>query len=792
MKLTAKQLRYRVNPKTLTYTHSSEPSEIGGILGQPRASQALEFGLAIDKPGYNIYVGGEDRTSRIRNVLKYLDNIAGQQETPPDWIYVNNFDNPMTPRIFSLPPRQGIQFKHHIDLLISALLNTFPACFDNPGYQQNKNILQSGFEKTYEEAITTVKQAAYKMNIAMYNDIGTVTFTPIIDGKALDEDQFASLNQAQMNTFNQQVTELETLLNEALLELPIWQRDLNENLRKLRENTITQALKPILHPLRQAYQSHTAVSLFLAQINKHLPRVIEEHLADNDASSNHQDLQKRKILEGFYHPNILTSAIVSGAPVIMESNPNHQNLFGRVSYGSDEANSAFQQITPGTLHRANGGYLILEIDKLLTGDYTWAGLKRMLRDELIYSEPPPGEIQVGGASPLRPEPIPLSLKIILIGSREIYYRLVEIDRDFNELFRVLVDFEGYFDSSAETVKQFCELLHTRAQEVEIASITQNAAARLIEHAHRIAEHQQRLTAQLDAIVDVAVEADFIRSKRRDKHIDLIHINEAIHARRHRNARLRDQLLKDIIEQTVVISSEGKAVGQINGLSVLQVGDSLFGCPTRITATVHPGHRGVIDIEREAELGRAVHTKGVMILTGYLCSYYTQELPLAISAHIAMEQTYGYIDGDSASLAEFCALLSALVGTPLRQDLAITGSINQRGEIQAVGGINEKVECFFDLCKARGLTGTQGVLLPHSNSNNLMLSERVVTAVQENKFSVFTVTTVNEALELLTGETAGEPDEHSNFPQGTLNHKVVTRLNTFARLTRSIQDTNHSQ
>ena len=786
MKLTPDQLRSRVSPEVLGFETTRELPEFSGILGQPRATKALDFGLSIDQPGYNIYVAGDTGTGRIRYVLDYLQPTVGQKETPPDWLYVNNFDNPLEPRVISLPPKQGSLLRRDIDHLIDALLDTFPATFDNPSYQQGKTALQARFDQIYDEAIAAVKREAASRQIAMFHEEGSVTFTPIVDGKVLDDAQFASLSEEEMDRFRVQVEVLEALLNEGLLELPQWQRDLNDQLRQLRENTIRQALKPLLQPLRQSYQGNAAVTLFLAQIVNHLPRVIEEHFGDQRRDTGESPSQQRKILESYYRPNLLTSAINNGAPIVLESNPNYQNLFGRVSYGSEDAGPAYQQITPGALHRANGGYLILDIEKLLSTDQTWSALKRMLRDRCIHPEPPPGEIQISGTTPLRPESIPLNVKVVLIGPREIYYTLDQLDRDFNELFRVLVDFEGRFDSDADTLNRFADLLHSRAGEANIAELSARAVARLAEHSHRLADHQQRLSARIDAIMEVAVEADFARQRDTAEFIEVSHIDNAISAQRHRNARLRDRLLEEILDGTVVISTDGVAKGQINGLSLIQVGDMAFGCPTRITATVHPGSRGVVDIEREAELGQSVHSKGVMILTGYLCSFYTQEVPLAMSAHIAMEQSYGYIDGDSASLAELCALLSALVGQPLRQDLAVTGSINQRGEIQAVGGVNEKIECFFDLCVARGLTGEQGVVIPSSNQKNLMLSERVVDAVKNHKFSVHTVTTVNEALALLTGKEPGNTNSKGQFPKGTLNDRIVKRLEHFAKITQSIK------
>lgn len=785
MKLSPQQLRRCVSPESLGFDTTEELGEFAGILGQPRATKALDFGLAIDKPGYNIFLTGDTGTGRLRYVLDYLEPDVGRKETPPDWLYVNNFDNPLEPRAISMPPKQGAQLRRDIEQMLDSLMDLFPATFDNPSFQQRKTALQKEFDQIYDAAIDRVRSAAAQRQIAMFQEEGSVSFAPVIDGKVVDDAMFASLDTETLVEFRARVEGLEELLNEALLELPQWQRDVNDRMRQLREATIRQALKPVLQPLRQKYQGNPAVSLYLAQIGSHLPRVIEEHFVE-PKQQGEAPLQQRKLLESYYTPNLLSTAMKSGAPIVLESNPSYQNLFGRVSYGSEDSGPAYQQITPGSLHRANGGYLIVDIEKLLMNEGTWPAIKRMLRDGCIYQESPGGEIQISGVTPLRPEPIPLKIKVILLGPREVYYTLDHLDRDFNELFRVLVDFESYFHSDELTLKQFGHLLHRRAREANIAELSAAAVARLAEFAYRMAEHQQRLSARIDAIVDIAVEADFERQSEQGDLIDVSHIRRAIKARSYRNSRLRDQMLEQVLDGTMVISSEGTAVGQVNGLSLFQVGDMAFGCPSRITAAVSPGHRGVVDIEREAELGQSVHSKGVMILTGYLSSFYASEFPLAISAHIAMEQSYGTIDGDSASLAELCALVSALVNEPLRQDFAITGSINQRGEIQAVGGVNEKIESFFDVCEARGLSGSQGVILPATNQNNLMLRNHIIEAVEAGQFAIHTVATANDALALLTGNEPGRRNESGQFDPGTLNYRIGERLRHFARLTQSVE------
>lgn len=784
MKLTARQVTHSISPQQLSIDVPKGSGNSNLIPGQPRATRALEQGIYINQPGYNLYLAATPGTGRIRYVMTYLEPLAARRITPQDWLYVNNFDNPAEPRAIDMPPEQGISLIRSIDSLIDALLATFPTVFENPSYLQKKSGLQKVFDQTYDQAVEIIERAAAARKIAVYRENGTITFTPLIDGQAADEAVFAQLTDSQREQFRQHVEELENLLNDSLLELPQWQRDFNNNLRELRTSTIRQSLKPLFENLQQKYQGLTGVQIYLAQVNKHLPRLIEEHLCESVAGQQESSANKRSLLEDCYLPVLISrSGANVGAPIVQESNPSYANLFGRINYSVEQGNlnANYRQIIAGAMHRANGGYLILEIEKVLRDPLAWDALKRSLRDGKIYIEPVASELQIGMPQQIKPESIPLDIKVILIGPREIYYGLERYDHDFDELFRVLVDFNSEIECSPDNLRQFSFVLQHRAAEAGIAELTTAALCRLTEYACRVAENQNKFTAAIDHIMEVAVEANHYLEGSRAKEINDEHIELAISNRAERNARLYEQVKEHILEGITVISTSGIAVGQVNGLSVIQVGESNFGCPVRITATVHPGKLGVVDIEREVELGQAVHSKGVMLLAGYLCGRYCREFPLAISAHLAMEQSYGYVDGDSASLAELCALLSALTSAPLRQDLAITGSVNQRGEVQAVGGINEKIEGFFDICQARQLSGLQGVIIPASNRSNLMLSRQVLTAVENDNFAIYTVNTVDEALTLLTGNEVGRENAKGNFPAGSLNHQVVKRLKQFAKL-----------
>ncbi|RFQ27754.1 Lon protease family protein, partial [Pseudomonas sp. ATCC 13867] len=469
--------------------------------------------------------------------------------------------------------------------------------------------------------------------------------------------------------------------------------------------------------------------------------------------------------------------------VIFESHPTYDNLFGRIEYASDQGAlyTSYRQLRSGALHRANGGFLVLEAEKLLSEPFVWDALKRALHSRQLKMESPLAELGRLAAMSLTPQVIPLNIKVIIIGSRQIYYTLQDLDPDFQEMFRVLVDFDEDIPLGEDSLEQFAQLLKTRTSEEGLAPLSSAAVARLATYSARLAEHQGRLSARISDLFQLVSEADFIRQLASEEMTDLGHIERALKAKETRTGRVSGRILDDMLAGIILIDTEGAAVGKCNGLTVLEVGDSAFGVPARISATVYPGGSGIVDIEREVSLGQPIHSKGVMILTGYLGSRYAQEFPLEISASIALEQSYGYVDGDSASLGEVCTLISALSRTPLRQCFAITGSINQFGEVQAVGGVNEKIEGFFRLCEARGLTGEQGVIIPRSNVSTLMLDERVLQAVRNGQFHIYAVRQADEALSLLVGQPAGAPDAKGNFPKGSVNARVVERLKEISEL-----------
>jgi len=754
------------------------------VLGQARARSALEFGVAMPNFGYNIFVMGEPGLGRLSMISDYLDGLAKTLPSPPSYAYVDNFANSREPMAIELPAGQGHDFGKAIDQLLEDLLAMFPAVFESPMYQQKKNALERQFNQAYNNALDLVDKRAQGLNVALFRENENFTFAPIHDNKVVTDEEFAGLSQAEREIFHNHVEQMEEFLGEVLLELPQWRRNTAEKIRQLDNDTINQAIGPLFAELNRHYQAVDDAVTYLESLQRHLIGVVSDLLMPGRAMENQSLSDKKTSLAEQYLPNLLVdNHPENGAPIIYEAHPTYQNLFGRIEYINDQGAlvTSYRRICAGSLHKANGGYLILDAEKLLNYPFVWEGLKRALKSGCIEIESLHSELGINTIT-LKPEVIPLKVKVILLGPPEIYYLLEELDSEFNEMFKVLADFDQFITRNETTTRQFVQLMRAQADNLGARPLTRQALEVLVEYSCRLAENQNQFSARINDVLELVGEAHLFCRQQGDSYMDCTHINQALSAREYRNGRLPQDLLNDMLDGTILIDTEGEAVGKINGLTVMEVGGSSFGSPVRITTTVSPGARGIIDIEREAELGQSIHSKGVMILTGYLGHFYAQQFPLAISASIAIEQSYGLIDGDSASLAELCCLISALTHTPIKQSLAVTGSINQYGEVQAIGGVNEKIEGFFKLCQARGLNGEQGVIIPAANRRHLMLKQEVVDAVAAGMFAVYAVTKVNQALELLTGQTAGELDIKGSYPEGSINAKAIARLKEISGMT----------
>jgi lon-related putative ATP-dependent protease len=775
---------------------------VGGgsaLIGQTRAKEALSFGLGVHATGYNLYVMGEQATGRYTLVHSFIKEQADKQTTPNDWCYLNNFDDERQPIALQLPTNQSKAFVKDIENLIDEIMDTFPAVFENPSYQRKKAAIIRKNELRYDKAIDDVEKEALSQGVALIESAGSISFSPIIDGKPLTDAEFAQHSDEQRQHYYDLIDGLESSLSEALIEVPLWQRESAELQRKLKQETAEQGIRGLLKELEHKHAGDIAILKHLRQLKPHLIDTVTELLSSSSHSHSSKterseekqdDYDKRLILVDTYVPNVLVShATDAGAPIVYEPNPSHQNLFGKIEYTSVQGSvyTNYRMITPGALHKANGGYILLDADKLLDQPFVWESLKLALKFGQLKMELPQQDLGMSNSITQTPQAIPLDVKVVLLGSRDLYYTLQDYDDEFKELFRVLVDFDHEIPLNQKNLNDFVARANAHAQEVGLVSISQSATAKLVEHSLRLAEHQSKMSARFADVIELINEANYFCQQDKLQVLEVQHIDAALSAKKRRTGRVSEALLEDIKEGHVLIDTSGEAVGQVNGLTVLEVGDIAFGTPARITATVYVGSNGVVDIEREVELGQSIHSKGVMLLTGYLGHKYAQYFPLTLSANIALEQSYGYIDGDSASLGELIALISALTELPVEQGIAVTGSINQYGEVQAVGGVNEKIEGYFSLCKQRGLNGKQGVLIPKSNALNLMLEQDIVDAVSQGLFHIYAVASVDETISVLMCREAGALNIKGRYPKKSVHYMAVNRLYNIANIVNGGSD-----
>ncbi|PIE25150.1 MAG: ATP-dependent protease [Neptuniibacter caesariensis] len=777
-RLSQEQLYRSCDPELLPFKTTSTLKPFSGFFGQERAIEAMDFGIGMRRPGYNLFLMGNPHTGRFSFAMDNLKSVAKKEKTPGDWVYLNNLKDNRNPLAISFPAGKALQFKKDIKHIIESALTEMPAAFESPSYQRKKGKIERELNRYYDQAIEGVEREAREHSIAVYRDAGSIGFTPVADGQAMDEAVFSQLPEAARDGFTKAISNLEDKLNEALAELPLWRREAAEKLKNLDRDTARQAISPLFQPIKDKYANIASAADYLSAMETSLVKNCGEIVGEEKLLEPVTDATRRSYMESNYGVNLLVdNEKVKGAPVVYEAHPSYENLFGRVEYTSEMGalSTSYKLIRTGALHRANGGYLVLEAEKLLEQPFVYGALKRALKSHEIRIESPVSEYTGISTITLTPQAVPLSVKVVLIGARNIYYLLQELDHDFEKMFRVVVDFDEDVKRTPQAIRSYARLMKTLAEEEGLAPLTRRAVARLVEHSSRQAEDQELLSAHIGELVDLLCEADFKRIQEEDELINADHVEMALSAKERRTSRMSEKIAEGILNETVLIDTEGEAVGKANGLTVLQVGDVAFGTPARITATVHPGNRGIVDIEREVTLGQPIHSKGVLILSGFLGHQYAQDFSLSISASIALEQSYGYVDGDSASLAEVCTLLSALTHIPISQNFATTGSINQYGEVQAIGGVNEKIEGFFNLCKTRGLSGSQGVIIPKANVRNLMLKDEVVAAVKRGDFAVFAVSHVDQCLEILMQRKAGKRKEDGSFTQRSINAQVVKRL-----------------
>jgi lon-related putative ATP-dependent protease len=784
------------DPADFKFETSKELEDLAGTVGQPRAVAAVEFAAGIARDGYNIFALGVPGTGKHSLVRHYLERHAAARPVPPDLCYVHNFDDPSEPRLLELPAARGADFRRDMTTLAERLQTGLTAAFESEEYQNRRQVIEEEFKERPREELGDIEKRAKDEGLVLLRSPVGMAFAPLRNGEVMSGEEFRNLPQEEQQAIEAKVESFQEEAQQALRQMPSWERERQERVDQLEREVTENAIANLLDELRRKYHDVPEVLDHLqavrADVVERARELVEPESPSGAAAAAAMGMdasqgQPRGGPLFRYHVNLIVdNRGVSGAPVVYEDNPTYDNLVGRIEHSAQfgALTTDFNHIKAGALHRANGGYLMVDAHKLLRVPYAWDALKRALQARRLRIEPLGQSLSLLNTVSLQPEPLELKVQVVLLGEPMLYYMLCAHDPDFEELFKVASDFAELMDATGDNITAYLRLLAMLARSDGLKPFDRAAMARLLEHSTRLAGDRDKLTARVGLVHDVLREADYWAGTAGAGVVGAEHVEQAIDAQIHRADRLRERIHEQIEQGTIMIDVAGAKVGQINGLAVISLGNFGFGRPHRLTARVRIGSGNVVDIEREVELGGPLHSKGVLILAAYLGAHYASDFPLSLSASLVFEQSYSGVDGDSASAAELFALLSAIASVPIRQDVAVTGSVNQHGEIQAIGGVNEKIEGFFDVCMARGLSGEQGVMIPATNVRHLMLRRDVVEAVTAGRFHVYPIATVDEGIELLTGRETAQRDETGRYPEGSLNHLVEQRLREYAEQKRA--------
>jgi lon-related putative ATP-dependent protease len=795
--LTPDNLYRKCDPQTLGFKTTSEVDQEIHIVGQERLSGAIDFGMNITHPGYNIFVIGPAGMGKRKIVQDFFKKKAKSDPTPMDWIYVHNFNHPDQPHAIELPPGLGIEYQQDIDNLIEEMQTALSAAFESEEYQNRRQTIFESFKEKQAQLFSELQEKAHQHGLAMIKTPSGIAFAPKDDEGVLSPEEVNNLTDEARAGIMIAIEKLQGDLQKILQQVPLWQREAKQEIKDLNKEMANFAIGGLINELIEKYQPHKKIIEHIEQIQEQIVENADDFLPNDgqDASNFIEALTQQRDrsatrLDRFKVNVVIDNRNHEGAPVIYENNPTFPNLIGRVDHFAHMGTlmTDFRMIKPGALHKANGGYLVLDCRKILSQPYAWEGLKRALQSKEIEIEAIGQALSLISTVSLKPEPIPLSVKIALVGDRLLYYLLIQYDPEFSELFKVEADFATEIEWDETHQDLYAKLIATIINRESVKPFVNETVARLIEESARQASDSERLNTRLQDLSELIIESDYWAKKANREFVTEQDVQRAIDEKIRRADRVREKLQESILRDINLIATKGERIGQINGLSVYTLGSFMFGKPTRITAQVSLGKGQVIDIEREVDMGGPIHSKGVLILAGYLKGRYAQNVPLSLSASLVFEQSYTGVDGDSASSTELYALLSAIAEVPLKQGIAVTGSINQYGEVQAIGGVNQKIEGFFDICQQRGLSGDQGVLIPKANIKHLMLRKDVISAVGAGQFHIYPVEHVDQGMEILTGIDAGDKQADGTYPEHTINGMVKERLENMAkRLARFAKD-----
>jgi lon-related putative ATP-dependent protease len=754
------------------------------IIGQERAVRALKFGLGIKDHGFNMYVAGYPGTGRKTAVKNFVEAQAKVQPVPPDWCYVNNFANPYEPKAIKLPAGKGKEFRDDMKNFVENIRNALPKAFESEDYVAKREATIKGLEDHRKQLIEELNEKAQREGFVIQATPVGLLLIPVLDGKPLSEEEMLALPQKMKDKLQEKRDKLETEFRNTMRQLIDMERKIHEALKKLNKEVALYAIGNQVESLMEKYKDTPEATAYLKDVENEILDSLQQFVKRGEPQQQlpfPMPWMKEEPFKKYEVNVVIDNSDTKGAPVIVETNPTYHNLLGRTEKEAQfgALTTDFSMIRAGAIHKANGGYLIIPVEELLRNPFSYDGLKRDLRDGNIVIEEPEERYGFLSVKTLKPQPIPLTAKVILIGNPYIYQLLFTLDTDFKELFKIKAEFDTTMDRTDEKVKQYAAFVCMLCEKENLKHLDGSGIAKIVEYSSRVAEDQYKLSTQFSHVADIIREANYYATQENSEFINGNHVKKAIEEKIYRSKLIQEKIQEMIKRGFFLIDTVTEKVGQVNGLSVMGLGDFAFGNPSRVTASIGLGREGVIDIEREAKMGGPIHTKGVLILSGYINDKYARDKPLSLSARLVFEQNYEGVEGDSASSTELYSILSALSGLPIKQNIAVTGSVNQKGEVQAIGGVNEKIEGFFEVCKANGLTGQQGVMIPESNVQNLMLKEAVVEAVKAGKFNIYSVKTIDEGIEVLTGTKAGQQRPEGTFEEGTVNYLVDKQLREMA-------------
>jgi len=758
------------------------------IYGQDRGLKALAFGIDIDVKGYNLYLEGPSGVGKTMYTKKYLDKKAAKEKTPSDWCYIYNFENPNEPVALSFPAGQGKVFKENMESFVKDIRKDIKKTFNNDDFEKEKQIIKQEFDNKRENLLKKLNDKTMKQGFQIKSTENGIYMMPIYEGKTIPEDEFENLPEDIKIEYEQKSSEVQELIFAALSDIKAIEKESELKIENWQSNVALMTVNMQINALKANYKRNKKISTYLDGVKKDILKNIECFLApESDSKQNEQggNTPKQEVREPWlnYRVNLfIDNSKLEGAPVIMDTNYSYNNIFGRLEYENHYGmlKTDYMMLKPGLLHQANGGYIIFQIKDLISNPACYEALKKALRVKELAIENMAEQRNSMVLISLKPEPVKLDLKVLLIGNSNMYHTLLAMDNDFKKLFKIKVEFEESAPKTTENIIKLSKFIKSFTEQEGLLDLDKEAVAKVVEFASKLSGDKTKISTQFNEIGQIIGEASTWAKLAKSKIVEKEHVQKALDERVERIKKYDEKYVQMIQEETLLIETEGFKVGQINGLTVMTIGDYSFGKPAKITANTYMGKSGIVNIEREVEMSGSSHSKGVLILSGYLGQQFAQNMPLSLTGSICFEQLYGGVDGDSASSTEAYAILSSLSDIPINQSIAVTGSVNQKGELQPIGGVNEKIEGFYQICKMRGFNGQQGVIIPKQNVRNLHLSDNVIESVKQGKFHIYAVKTIDEGIEILTGVPAGQKDKNGNFPNGSINYLALEKLKKFSK------------